>query len=397
MNGFPMVAAAPDFVAGNHLDLLESGGQYFPSLIAAIDAAMHEVHLETYIFADDPTGRRVGAALTRAACRGVAVRLLVDGFGARDFAASLGKTLAADGVEVMTYRPEIGWARFRRHRLRRMHRKLAVIDAAVAFVGGINVLDDYDNGKSALPRFDYAVRIEGPLVQRIHKAVRHVWRLVRWAQLGSRPPAPAPLPAVLTIPGATQAAFLVRDNLRHRHDIENAYLDAIQSARQQILISNAYFLPGRRFRKMLLAAASRGVKVTLLLQGRSDHLFLHYATMSLYDRMLSAGVRIFEYEQAFLHAKVAVIDENWATVGSSNIDPFSLLLAREANVVTRDRVFAKDLRTRLETAISSAAREVHHGSQRRRSWLGRLASSAAYGLVRLLLGVTRLSGKRYVN
>ncbi|MCF8177780.1 MAG: cardiolipin synthase ClsB, partial [Sulfuritalea sp.] len=282
MSLVPLVAAAPDFVDGNRLELLESGTQYFPSLINAIDAALNEVHLETYIFADDPTGRRVGAALARAARRGIAVRVLVDGFGAREFAAGLGKSMASDGVEVMNYRPEIGRWTFRRHRLRRLHRKLVVIDAAVAFVGGINVLDDFDNGKSAVARFDYAVRIEGPLVERIHAAVRHVWRLVRWAQLGRRPPAPEALPAVSTTPGETQAAFLIRDNLRHRHDIEYAYLAAVQSARQQILISNAYFLPGRHFRKNLLAAAGRGVQITLLLQGRSDHPLLHYATLSLY-------------------------------------------------------------------------------------------------------------------
>ncbi len=395
MNRLPLISAPPDFVAGNLLELLESGGQYFPSLIAAIDAARHEVHLETYIFADDPTGRRVSEALARAARRGVAVRVLVNGFGAREFAAGLGKSLLDDGVEVMTYRPEVGWTRLRRHRLRRMHRKLAVIDAAVGFVGGINVLDDYDNGRSALPRFDYAVRIEGPLVEAMHDTVRHVWRLVRWAQLGRRPPAPDPLPAVTRITGTTEAALVVRDNLRHRHDIENAYLGAIDSARQQVLISSAYFLPGRRFRKSLLAAAKRGVKVTLLLQGRSDHPLLHYATKSLYDRLLAAGVRVFEHQKAFLHAKVAVIDEDWATVGSSNIDPFSLLLAREANVVVRDRAFALNLRACLEAAIDGTSHEIHRKSQRRRSWLARLASAAAYGLVRLLLGVTRLSGKQY--
>ncbi|MCF8198231.1 MAG: cardiolipin synthase ClsB [Sulfuritalea sp.] len=388
------MAAAPEYVSGNQLDLLESGGQYFPALIAAIEAALHEVHLETYIFANDPTGRRIGAALARAARRGVAVRVLVDGFGAREFAAGLGSSLAADGVEVMTYRPEVGRTRFRRHRLRRLHRKLAVIDAAVAFVGGINVLDDFDDGKSALARLDYAVRIEGPLVERLHEAVRHVWQLVRWVQLGRRPPAPTALLADKAIRGATLAALLIRDNLRHRHDIENAYLDAIATAQQQILISCAYFLPGRNFRNALTSAAQRGVQVILLLQGRSDHPLLHYATKSLYDHLLTAGVQIFEYEYAYLHAKVAVIDQDWATVGSSNIDPFSLLMAREANVVVRDAAFTENLRNRLRTAIGAAACEIRAEDQRRRSWLGRLASTLAYSLVRLLVGVTRYGSEK---
>jgi cardiolipin synthase len=382
------------YTAGNRLQLLRNGEAYFPALIEAIDRARHEVHLETYIFADDATGRDIAAALSRAAQRGVMVRLLVDGFGARDFDTGLGAGLGADGVEVMVYRPEAGRYAFRRHRLRRMHRKLAVIDGEVGFAGGINIIDDFDTSTS--PRFDYAVRIEGPLVARLHLAVRHVWRLVRWAALGRRPPPPTFVPPQRPAAvGSVQAALLLRDNLAHRHDIEYAYLDAVRSARSEILIANAYFLPGRRFSKALLLAAQRGVKVSLLLQGRSDHLLFHYATQALYDRMLAAGVRVFEYDRAELHAKVAVIDQAWATVGSSNIDPFSLLLAREANVVVRDPGFAAELRASLVETISAAAREVRVEDQRQRSWRARLASVLAYSLVRFMLGVTRYGGKQY--
>ncbi|MCM2308904.1 MAG: cardiolipin synthase ClsB [Sulfuritalea sp.] len=388
-------AAAQRFLPGNRLSLLSSGSEYFPALIAAIGAAVHEVHLETYIFADDATGRRVAAALGAAAQRGVAVRVLVDGFGAREFAAGLGVALTADRVEVMTYRPEIGKFRFRRHRLRRLHRKLVVVDGRLAFVGGINVLDDFDDGKALSPRFDYAVSIEGPLVARIHADVRHVWRLVRWARLGRRPPPPPPLPAAPAVSGTTLAALVIRDNLRHRRDIENAYLSAIAQARREIVIANAYFFPGRRLRKALLAATKRGVAVTLLLQGRVEYLLQHYATRSLYDRMLSAGVRVFEYDKAFLHAKVAVIDGHWATVGSSNIDPFSLLLSREANLVVRDAGFANTLHASLEAAMAGASHEIRSADHRRRSWLARIASAAAYSLVRLLIGVTRYGGKQY--
>ena len=386
-----------EFLAGNSLQLLESGGEYFPALIAVIDTALHEVHLEAYIFADDTTGRLVAAALTRAAGRGVAVRVLVDGFGARGFAAGLGASLSAGGVEVMTYRPEIGQTRIRRHRLRRLHRKLVVVDGRQAFVGGINVLDDFDGGKEVSARFDYAVSVEGPLVARIHADMRHVWRLVRWARIGHRPPPPALLPVTAAVRGTTRAALLLRDNLRHRRDIEHAYLNAIHRARHTILISSAYFFPGRRFRKALLAAAKRGVSVKLLLQGRVEYVLQHYATRSLYDRMLSAGVRVFEYEKGLLHAKVAVIDRDWATVGSSNIDPFSLLLSREANVVVRDAAFAGQLRASLEAAIEGAAREIRPEDHRHRSWLARLASAAAYSLVRILIGVTRYGGKQYID
>ena len=192
-----------------------------------------------------------------------------------------------------------------------------------------------------------------------------------------------------------RGALLLRDNLAHRHDIEYAYLDAIRSARREILIANAYFLPGRRFRQALLQAAQRGVKVSLLLQGRSDHVLFHFATQALYDRMLAAGVRVYEYDQAELHAKVAVVDDDWATVGSSNIDPFSLLLAREANLVVRDAGFAAELRASLMAALDGAAREVRVEDQRQRPWHARLASVLAYSAVRFMLGVTRYAGKQY--
>jgi cardiolipin synthase len=236
---------------------------------------------------------------------------------------------------------------------------------------------------------------KGPLVARLHLAVRHVWRMVRWARLGRRPPPPAPLARHPGPVGAMRGALLLRDNLAHRHDIEYAYLDAIRSARREILIANAYFLPGRRFRQALLLAAQRGVKVSLLLQGRSDHVLFHYATQALYDRMLAAGVRVYEYDQAELHAKVAVVDDDWATVGSSNIDPFSLLLAREANLVVRDAGFAAELRASLTAALDGAAREVRVEDQRRRPWHARLASVLAYSAVRFMLGVTRYAGKQY--
>jgi cardiolipin synthase len=319
----------------------------------------------------------------------------VDGFGAREFDAGLGALLRADGVEVLIYRPETGRLALRRHRLRRLHRKLAVVDGRVAFVGGINVIDDANTPHQTPPRFDYAVRIEGPLVPQVHHALRHLWRLVRWARLGRRPPAPARLTIPAATPGNMTAAFLLRDNLRHRRDIEHAYLQAISSARHEIILANAYFLPGRRFRQALKQAARRGVRITLLLQGRVEYALMHYATQSLYGQLLAAGIRIIEYRTSFLHAKVAVVDGSWATVGSSNIDPFSLLLSREANIVVRDAAFATELASSLHQAIASGGAEIHAAEFSRRSWPLRLVHYLAYGAIRLLVGMAGYSGRRH--
>ena len=156
------------FVPGNHLRLLCNGEEYFPSLLAAIDEAGTEVFFETYIFADDETGSMVADALARAAARGVAVHLLLDGFGARDFAPRFHDMLRRAGADVLVFRPRISPWSLRRGRLRRMHRKLACI----------NVIDDYDTPDQTPPRYDYAVRIEGPLTEEVRASAARLWAQV---------------------------------------------------------------------------------------------------------------------------------------------------------------------------------------------------------------------------
>ncbi len=390
-----------DFLPGNRVQLLESGVAYFPALLAEIGKAREEIHLETYIFSDDSVGLAVIEALCAAVRRGVAVRLLVDGFGARDFhdAPLLGMRLKKTGGEVLVYRPDIARFSLDRQRLRRLHRKLVVIDGHVGFIGGINIIDDYDMGTTPNqipPRFDYALRLEGPVVDAMHDSLRHVWQLVRWVTFGSRPPAPGPLRhwtnAANHAAGAStvQARFVERDSLRFRHAIEQAYLQAIGDARHEIILANAYFLPGRRFRRALEAAAKRGVQVTLLLQGRVEYALLHYATLGLYRLLTKSGIRIVEYRASFLHAKVAVIDGEWATVGSSNIDPFSLLLAREANVVVRDAGFGAQLRSSLLRAIERGGVDVTRADVLDWSLGMKVLTSFAYVAMRALV---RLGGR----
>jgi cardiolipin synthase len=376
-----------EFVEGNRLTLLESGRAYFPALEAACDAASAEIHVETYIFEDDVAGQRIAAALSRAAQRGVATHVLVDGFGSKRLSESLTQTLKASGVKLLVYRPEIAPWTFQRQRLRRLHRKLAVIDARVGFVGGINIIDDMHTPGHTPPRFDYAVQVEGPLVEHIHSAARRLWTIALLTQLGGGWPeddAPAPDSGAR---GTQSAAFLIRDNLWHRNDIEEAYLEAIGRARSEILIASSYFFPGLAFRHALAEAAARGVRVLLLLQGRVEYRLLHYASRALYGALLDSGVEIHEYHKSFLHAKVAVIDRTWATVGSSNIDPFSLLLAREANVVVDDERFASELRASLGSAVEDGARQVRAEHWHRRPWPARVAHWGCYGFARLLTGL----------
>jgi cardiolipin synthase len=376
-----------DFVEGNRITLLQSGAEYFPALIEACDRALREIHLDTYIYESDATGHAVAAALSRAAARGVSTYLLVDGFGAKDLDRRLAAEMHAAGVSMLVYRPNISPWTLQRSRLRRLHRKLAVIDAAVAFVGGINILDDEEPAPGIGPRFDYAVRVEGPLLAEIYPAVKRLWRLVAATQFKARRPEARPLYPDKAAKGSQRAAFLVRDNLRHRRDIEEAYLEAIDRSRSEILIANAYFFPGISFRRALTDAAARGVRVKLLLQGRAEYVLFYYASRALYGIFLDAGIEIHEYHRGFLHAKVAVFDRRWSTVGSSNIDPFSLLLAREANVVIDDREFARQLRDSLEREMALGARQLYAEGWAHEPLPLRVATWMSYGLARLATGV----------
>ncbi|MDO8991041.1 MAG: cardiolipin synthase ClsB [Sideroxyarcus sp.] len=379
-------------ISGNELTLLQNGVTFFPQLCAEIDAAKNSVYLETYIFSVDETGLLVAQTLQQAALRGVAVKLLLDGFGSAELPGVLVDEMRKVGVEVQWYRREISpftLSRSRMRRLRRMHRKLAVMDGKVAFVGGINIIRDIpEKPNFDAPRLDYAVKIRGELAGEVEAAMQHLWEMVSWASIRRRVREKGWRLYRSKRQPDSNAHLVLRDNVRHRRDIERAYLKAIAGARNEVIIANAYFLPGGMFIRALVHAARRGVRVVLVLQGKVEYRLQHYATLALYGRLLAAGVEIYEYHASFLHAKVAVVDGEWATVGSFNIDPFSLLLAREANLVVRDREFAEDLRASLMDSIQRDGRRVEPA---RANLFMRLLARMSYGLMRFIIGLLGIS------
>lgn len=373
---------------GNQIKLLRNGAEYFPALISAILAARRVVHVQTYIYALDETGVLVGNALMQVARNGVEVNVLLDGFGSKDLPKSHVNTLEQAGVQVMFYRPKISPWTLKTRRLRRLHRKVAVIDDQVGFVGGINIIDDQHVSNQTPPRVDYALQITGPVLMDMVETVNQLWRSMAWLNLQRVKQHRDDVMQLAAIHEATagmKAAYVIRNNVLHRRDIEAAYLDAINQATSEILIANAYFLPGKRFRNALVAAAKRGVSVKLLLQGRKEY-FLMFATHAFYPYFLRAGVEVYEYRKSFMHSKVAVIDNNWATVGSSNIDPFSLLLSLEANIVVLDAQFAAELKQEIVTSIQHAYC-ITPETWAHESTVKRLLSWVAYGLVKFFLGV----------
>lgn len=342
-----------NFTPQNNLTLLFCGVEFFPALAAAIDAAKNEIFLETYIFAGDRTGQEIKEALMRAASRGVVVNVITDWLGTGHAQV---KILDKEFKQAhVNHRVFNAW--FRRGPTR-SHRKMCVVDREVAFVGGLNINDDFysdDDARIALPapRWDIGIRIAGPLVEAISQEAQAQWADLGKLDLVSRFEMYRLLrksvPAIGS--GPALAALVVRDNIRNRRTIQRAYLQALGSAQKSALLANPYFAPGRRFRNALASAAARGVEVTVLL-GVGQFRIQDAVAHSFYPKLLKSGVKLVEYGKTQLHGKVAVVDDEWATVGSSNVDGLSLFLNQEANVVIKDVEFSKNLRLHIEQAIA---------------------------------------------
>ncbi len=351
------------WIAGNDIRLLENGEEFFPRVYECIASAQREVVVETFILFEDKVGLQLHAALLGAARRGVQVDLTIDGFGSPDLSEEFIKSLSEAGVRVHVFEPRNRVLGYRINLLRRMHRKIVVVDAAVAFVGGINYSADHLGDFGAEAKQDYSVEIRGPLVAEIHRFThtalaaghryqrqqRQWWRNRKQLRTTTQQLAQA---------GSAEAIFVTRDNGDHINDIERHYRIAIRAARQRVVIANAYFFPGYRLIKEMRRAARRGVDVNLILQGTPDMQIVKTAANMLYHYLIKGGVKIYEYTDRPLHGKVAVADGVWATVGSSNLDPLSLSLNLEANVIIRDAGFNRHLTERLDHLIANSCTQI---------------------------------------
>lgn len=374
-------------IANNEITLLETGLALFPSMLEAIRTARYDIYFETYIFANDAVGRQVEAALIEAGQRGVRVHVVIDWWGTgRKECTRLGIAFAAAGVKFRAFNP---W--FRRG-VSRTHRKITVIDRNIAFVGGININDDwycdYDASRRLpAPRWDFAVQVRGPLVLNIHDEMQGQWARVGRLSLRKRiglfrdmRKAPAG-----GGDGPTQAAFIVRDSLRNRHTIQRAYLHAIGRAKKSVLLVNPYFAPGHKFRKALAVASERGVDVTLLI-GVGEIWLQDMVARSFYPKLLDAGVKVVEYRKTQLHAKVAVVDDDWSTVGSSNCDGLSLFLNQEANIVVKDDNFAASMREHILRGIADGT-PICRDEFNNVGWYRRTGYGTAYFFYRMAMRI----------
>ena len=396
----------------NQLVLLTGGVQFFEALQNAFQQAQHYIALETYIFDFEGSSALVAQALIDASLRGVQVHVLVDGVGTPHIPTAWLNKLSQAGVLWVHYLPLGTVGLLFPSRWRRLHRKLCVIDGKIAFCGGINILDDFfdpNYGSLEFARWDFALQVTGPLVQTIDDTMKVLWYR-NWAkQLAQTKTLLGVKSAWQHISAANSLALtqhqpekkslerrLLRDNIKNKRNIERAYLSAFASEQQEILIANDYFLPGKKVSMALLKAVKRGLRVRVLLQGRYEYFMQFHASRAVYLDLLMGGVEIYEYQASFLHAKVAVVDplqkKSWCTVGSSNLDPLSLLLAREANIEVFHHEMAVQIANEIEIAIAKSSQQVLLEQFQKRNFTQRLLNWTAYGLMRFALFIT---GKRY--
>ncbi|MFK3969186.1 cardiolipin synthase ClsB [Pseudomonas sp. NPDC087358] len=337
---------------GNSVELLINGEDFFSKVFERIREARHEVLIETFIIFEDRVGEGLQQAVIEAASRGVRVVITVDDYGTSDLSTAFIAQMLEVGVQIQLFDPRPKLMGMRTNLFRRLHRKVVVIDAELAFMGGINYSVDHMADTGITAKQDYAVLVRGPIVADIYRSTLNMLGPALRERF-------TPLKVATRQAGSARMLLAERDNRRHTTDIEEQYLLAMRNATQRITIANAYFFPSYRFLRELRNAARRGVKVTLILQGQPDMPFVRVCSRLTYTWLLREGVVIHEYKQRALHGKVALIDHEWSTVGSSNLDPLSLALNLEANLFIRDHALNQQLHEHLQELAAAHSKQVN--------------------------------------
>lgn len=357
-------------VTHNRVRLLHDGEQAFPAMLDAIQGAQCEVLLEMYWFGSDATGRRFAEALMERARAGVCVRVTYDAVGSIEASDSMFDEMRRAGVEIHEFNPIAPWrVRFSFGRInQRDHRKLLVVDAYIGITGGLNLGDPWAPRSEGGAGFrDDAIEVVGSAAQEL--------RALFYRTFPERPRVvfpPEPLDE-----GETAVTVLASDHWEERRNIHDGYLNAIARASSEIIITNSYFIPGRRVRRALARAASRGVQVRVLVPRDSDVRVTQLASRHLYERLLEAGIEIYEWHGGVLHSKTALVDDSWCTVGSFNFDARSIHNNLELNLAVRDHTVNRALRTRVEFDMKDAIR-VDLATFRERGMLTKLLERFVY-------------------
>lgn len=361
----------------NKVQLVRGGREYFELLEKIISEARESIHMQTYIFEDDETGRLVGNALIAAAGRNVKVYLLVDGYASQSLPEEFVKHLNSGGVNFRYFEPLFKSRNF--YFGRRLHSKVIVADGIAAMLGGVNITNRYNDMTDQPAWLDFALFVEGPAATDAYDVCTSIWSK-RKSQMVSY--APRPFPPQFKEHEASLVRLRRNDWLNNRLQISSSYLEMFKTATSHITILSSYALPGNVFRKNLEKAIKRGVKVRIIVSGTSDIFLVKMAEKYWYNWLLRKKIEIFEYTRNVLHGKLASCDGEWMTIGSYNVNDLSAYVSIELNYDVRDRHFVNSVEKILQQIVDNDCVRVSKESNYNTNILKKFGRWTAYNLIR---------------
>ena len=372
-----------NYISGNRVKLIQSGSEYFDTMLQLINGARQTIHLQIYIFENDQTGKEIAKALMDATKRGVKVYLLVDGYASQVMGKAFIKEIEEAGIHFRFFEPLFRGKEF--YFGRRLHHKILAVDSCIATVGGINIGDRYNDLPGAPAWLDFGVRVEGAIVYELCLICARIWK-------GYLQPSNYPSCQKHTdtekIPRDEDSKVRVRRNdwMRRQNQISGSYIEIFRNAKEEIIILCSYFLPGQVIRRYMKAATRRGISIKVITTGRSDVAFSKNAERYMYAWMLRNRIQIFEYQKNVLHGKLAVCDTNLVTIGSYNVNDLSAYASIELNLDVSSPEFAEEVKDKLtkimETdCIQITAKEYH----RTTNTFKKLVRWTSYRIIRILL------------
>ena len=384
-----MIKSNDSFTNAKNLELVYSGEDYFARLETIIREAQSQIQLQMYLFENDATGKRIVNELKEAALRKVEIYVLLDGLGSLSFPAEMIKELKYSGVNIRFFAPLFSSYTF--YLGRRLHRKVIVADAKVALLGGINIADKYHGSATQKPWLDYAVQLNGEIAKPLQQLCHDIYFKKRHFKNKQ-------IKSAYRIQQDTSVRILQNDWLKGKNEICDGYIKSIRHAKKEIIIVGSYFLPGIRIIRALKKASKNKVIIKLILSGKSDLPLTRRATCFLYGKLLSYNIELYEWNESILHGKVAVVDGNWSTIGSFNLNNLSSYGSLEMNVEVLSSSFSTVFQEHLNEIISQCQRITPESLKTKTSIMTKFINLVSYAVTRIVeLVVTYTPYKRFYN
>lgn len=384
-----MIESKNSFVISKNLELVYSGEDYFSRLEAIIRNSKFEIHMQMYLFENDATGNRIIKALEEAALRKVKVYVLLDGLGSLSFPSETIKRMRQSGINIRFFAPLFSTYTF--YLGRRLHRKVIVSDAKTVLIGGINIADKYCGSHAEAPWLDYALQIKGEIAEPLQKLCSDIYLKKRRFQNKK-------IKSYFPLEEDAMVRILQNDWLKRKNEICDSYIKSIRNAKTEIIIVGSYFLPGIRIIRALKKASKNKVTIKLILSGKSDLPMTRRATCFLYRKLLNYNIELYEWNQSVLHGKAAVIDGNWVTIGSFNLNNLSSYGSLEMNVEINSVLFAEMFHTHLIKIIAQCQKITPNSLKIKGKIVSKFINFISYCITRIIeIIVTYTPYKRFYN